>query len=118
MFYWLLHKKVSLCDIDGDNCDTNSATSQRKKPIECDYVWVSEDYGKAEELLGEIDSNLSKDSIDRINAVAVGLDNTATNKGCRNSCMLRKNPNSLIAGCNWHLSQLLFQKGMMLTEEQ
>ena len=46
--------------------------------------------------------------------MAVGLDNTATHMGCRNYinvCVLRKNVNCFIAGCNGHLFHLAASKG-------
>lgn len=87
----------------------NSKTIETKFYDVC--VTIGEDCGKAEELFGAIDSNFSKDWI---NVVAVGLDNTATNMGCRNSIktrVLSKNPNCFIAGCNCHLSHLAASKG-------
>lgn len=91
---------------------SNSKTVETKFYDMC--VTTGEDCGKAESLFGAIDSNFSKDAIDWVNAVAVGLDNTATNMGCNNSvkvCVLGKNPNCFIAGCNCHLSHLAASKG-------
>ena len=75
---------------------------------------TGENCAKAEALFEAIDSKFLRDSIDWVNVIAVGFDNTATNMGCNNSIKTRilgKNSDVFIAGCNCQLSHLAASKG-------
>ena len=77
-------------------------------------VTTGEDCAKAEVLFEAINNNFLRDSIDWLNVIAVGLDNTATNMGCNNSIKTRvlgKNSDIFITGCSCHLSHLAASKG-------
>ena len=73
-----------------------------------------EDCCKAAALFDAIDVQFIKDGIDWENLVCIGLDNTNTNMGNKNSVksrVLDKNSDCFIAGCNCHLSHLAACKG-------
>ena len=65
-------------------------------------------------LFDAIDVQFIKDGIDWENLVCIGLDNTNTNMGNKNSVksrVLDKYSDCFIAGCNCHLSHLAACKG-------
>ena len=71
--------------------------SQSKK-VECKFydvcVTTGEDSGKAEHILSAIDSTMMNDGVDWNNLVSIGLYNTNSNMGIRNSIkskILQKN---------------------------
>ena len=73
-----------------------------------------EDCGKAFALFNAIDAQIVKDVLDWENLDSIGLDNTNSNMGNKNSIksrILEKNPECVIAGCNCHLSHLAACKG-------
>ena len=68
-----------------------------------------EDCSNAEALFTTINDVFKSDDLDWDSIVSVGLDNTTTNMGSRNSLrtrILAENPQTFIAGCNFHLSHL------------
>ena len=68
-----------------------------------------EDCSNAETLFTTINDVFKSDDLDWDSIVSVGLDNTSTNKGSRNSLrtrILAENPQTFIAGYNFHLSHL------------
>ena len=66
--------------------------SQSKK-VECKFydicVTTGEDSGKAEHILSAIDSTMMNDGVDWNNLVSIGLYNTNSNMGIRNSIKLK-----------------------------
>ena len=67
------------------------------------------DWSKSETLFNAINDKFVKDDIPWQNVIGAGLDNTSVNIGIHDSvksCILQKNPDCLIAGCNCHLSHI------------
>ena len=91
---------------------------KRSKQVEFKFYSVSstsgEDCSKAETLFTAINDVFKSDDLDWDNVVSVGLDNTNTNMGSRNSLrtrILAENPQTFIAGCNCHFAHLAVGKG-------
>ena len=64
-------------------------------------------FGKAENIFSVIDSTMTNDGVDWNNLVSIGLDNTNSNMGIRNSIksrILQKNSEVFVAGCSCHLA--------------
>ena len=75
---------------------------------------TGEDCSKAETWFTTINDAFKKDDLNWDNVVSVGLDNTTTNMGIRNSLktrILSENAQTFIAGCNCHLAHLAAGKG-------
>ena len=96
----------------------------RSKKVECKFydmcVTSGEDSGKAENLFNAIDSTMQKDGVDWDNVVRIGLDNTNSNMGIRNSIksrILEKNADVFAAGCSCHLAHLAAGAGGRAYEE-
>ena len=72
-------------------------------------VTTGEHSGKAENIFSAIDSTMTNDGVDWNNLVSIGLDNTNSNMGIRNSIksrILQKNSDVFVAGCSCHLAHL------------
>ena len=91
---------------------------QRRKQVEfkfysmCSTTW--EDCSKAETLFTAINNAFKKDHLNWDIVVSVGVDDTNTNMGIRNSLktrILSENAQTFIAGCNCHLAHLAAGKG-------
>ena len=77
-----------------------------------------EDCSKAETLFTAINDAFKSDDLDWDNIVSVGLDNTNTNMGSRNSLrarILAENRQTFIAGCNCHLQTWQQERVVRLT---
>ena len=65
----------------------------RSKKVECKFygmcVTTGEHSGKAENIFSAIDSTMTNDGVDWNNLVSIGLDNTNSNMGIRNSIKSR-----------------------------
>ena len=73
-----------------------------------------EDCSTAETLFTVINDAFKSDNLDWENVISVGLNNTNTNMGSRNSLrtkILAKNPETFIAECICHLAHLAAGKG-------
>ena len=91
---------------------------QRSKQVEFKFYSMCsttvEDCSKAETLFNAINDAFKKDDLNWDNVVSVGLDNTNTNMGIRNSLktrILSEKVQTFIAGCNCHLAHLAAGKG-------
>ena len=91
---------------------------QRSKQVEFKFYSMcsttGEDCSKTETLFTAINDAFKKDDLNWDNVVSVGLDNTNTNMGIRNSLktrILSENAQTFIAGCNCHLAHLAAGKG-------
>ena len=85
----------------------------RSKKVECKFygmcVTTGEHSGKAENIFTAIDSTVTNDGVDWNSLVSIGLDNTNSNMGIRNSIkstILQKNSDLFVAGCSFHLAHL------------
>ena len=90
----------------------------RSNTVQCKFydmcVTTGEDSGKSASLFGAIDSPLKRDGLDWDNFVSIGLDNTSTNMGYKNSIksrILHKNLSVFVAGCSCHLAHLAAGSG-------
>ena len=91
---------------------------KRSKQVEFKFYSTcstsGEDCSKTETLFTAINEVFKSDDLDWDNVVSVGLDNTNTNLGSKNSLrtrILAGNPQTFIAGCNCHLAHLVAGKG-------
>ena len=64
-------------------------------------VTTGEHSGKAKNIFSAIDSTLMKDGVDWNNLVSIGLDNTNSNMGIRNSIKSRILQKKLRRVCHW-----------------
>ena len=85
----------------------------RSKKVEYKFygmcVTTGEHSGKAENIFTAIDSTVTNDGVDWNSLVSIGLDNTNSNMGIRNSIkstILQKNSDLFVAGCSFHLAHL------------
>ena len=77
----------------------------RSKKVECKFydmcVTTGECSGKADNIFSAIDLTMTNDGVDWNNLISIGLDNTNSNMGIRNSIKSRILQKKLRRVCHW-----------------